>query len=107
MDGNTGRRSPPDLSESRLSAARIDVKPLGARMLMVKTLPIPESAKRDGQLTLGGSANTRALPCESGDPDVAKTLSRLICGVAFLIPRLTPCKQALHDILSDGVVVRT
>jgi hypothetical protein len=26
---------------------------------------------------------------------------------ALLIPRLTPRKQALHDILTDGVAVRT
>jgi uncharacterized RDD family membrane protein YckC/phage FluMu protein Com len=37
---------------------------------------------------------------------LAKVLSLLICGVGYLMPLLTPHRQALHDILTDAVVVR-
>lgn len=36
---------------------------------------------------------------------LAKALSLLICGVGFLMPLLTPWKQALHDKLTDTIVV--
>jgi len=37
---------------------------------------------------------------------LAKILSLMICGVGYLMPLLTPHRQALHDILTDAVVVR-
>jgi uncharacterized RDD family membrane protein YckC/phage FluMu protein Com len=36
---------------------------------------------------------------------LAKGLSLLICGVGFIMPLLTPRKQALHDLMVDAVVV--
>jgi uncharacterized RDD family membrane protein YckC/phage FluMu protein Com len=36
---------------------------------------------------------------------LAKLLSLLICGVGYLMPLLTLRKQALHDVLTDAVVV--
>jgi uncharacterized RDD family membrane protein YckC len=36
---------------------------------------------------------------------LAKTLSLLICGLGFLMPLMTPWKQALHDKLTDSIVV--
>jgi uncharacterized RDD family membrane protein YckC len=38
---------------------------------------------------------------------LAKILSLLICGVGFIMPLLTPRKQALHDLMVDAVVVLT
>jgi uncharacterized RDD family membrane protein YckC len=37
---------------------------------------------------------------------LAKVLSFLICGIGYVMPLLTPHRQALHDILTDAVVVR-
>ncbi len=37
---------------------------------------------------------------------LGKILSLLICGIGFVMPLLTPRKQALHDLLTDSVVVR-
>jgi uncharacterized RDD family membrane protein YckC len=37
---------------------------------------------------------------------LAKVASAVICGVGFIMPLLTPRKQALHDILVDAVVIR-
>jgi uncharacterized RDD family membrane protein YckC len=36
---------------------------------------------------------------------LAKALSLLTCGVGFIMPLLTPWKQALHDKLTDTIVV--
>jgi uncharacterized RDD family membrane protein YckC len=36
---------------------------------------------------------------------LAKVLSLLTCGVGFIMPLLTPWKQALHDKLTDTIVV--
>ncbi len=36
---------------------------------------------------------------------LAKGLSFLICGVGFIMPLLTLRRQALHDVLTDAVVV--
>ena len=36
---------------------------------------------------------------------VAKLLSLLICGMGFIMPLLTPRRQALHDLMTDAVVV--
>jgi uncharacterized RDD family membrane protein YckC len=38
---------------------------------------------------------------------LAKLLSVLICGMGFIMPLLTPRKQALHDLMTDAVVVVT
>jgi uncharacterized RDD family membrane protein YckC len=38
---------------------------------------------------------------------VAKLASALICGMGFIMPLLTPKKQALHDLMTDAVVVAT
>jgi uncharacterized RDD family membrane protein YckC len=35
----------------------------------------------------------------------AKVLSLVICGMGFIMPLLTPKKQALHDLMTDVVVV--
>ncbi len=37
---------------------------------------------------------------------LAKVLSLLICGVGYIMPLLTLRRQALHDVLTDAVVVR-
>jgi len=36
---------------------------------------------------------------------LAKILSLMICGVGFIMPLLTLRRQALHDVLTDAVVV--
>lgn len=38
---------------------------------------------------------------------LAKVLSLMICGVGYIMPLLTLRRQALHDVLTDAVVVRT
>jgi uncharacterized RDD family membrane protein YckC len=36
---------------------------------------------------------------------LAKLASLAICGMGFVMPLLTPKKQALHDLMTDAVVV--
>ena len=36
---------------------------------------------------------------------LAKLLSLLICGMGFVLPLLTARRQALHDLLTDAVVI--
>jgi uncharacterized RDD family membrane protein YckC len=36
---------------------------------------------------------------------LAKLASLAICGMGFITPLLTPKKQALHDLMTDAVVV--
>jgi uncharacterized RDD family membrane protein YckC len=38
---------------------------------------------------------------------LAKLVSAAICGMGFIMPLLTPKKQALHDLITDSVVVLT
>ena len=38
---------------------------------------------------------------------LAKVASLAICGMGFVMPLLTPKKQALHDLMTDAVVVLT
>jgi uncharacterized RDD family membrane protein YckC len=37
---------------------------------------------------------------------LAKIASVMICGVGLFMPLLTPRRQALHDLLTDSVVIR-
>ncbi len=36
---------------------------------------------------------------------LAKLVSAAICGMGYIMPLLTPKKQALHDLITDAVVV--
>jgi uncharacterized RDD family membrane protein YckC len=57
-----------------------------------------------GLIVCGADGRRLTLP-RAAIRTVAKVLSLLICGVGFLMPLLTPLKQALHDKLTDTIVV--
>jgi uncharacterized RDD family membrane protein YckC len=62
--------------------------------------------KRLVGISVCGSDGRRLSFPRAGVRTVAKIGSFLICGVGFLMPLLTPRKQALHDLLTDAVVIR-
>jgi uncharacterized RDD family membrane protein YckC/phage FluMu protein Com len=61
--------------------------------------------KRIMRIIVCGSDGRRLTFPRSAIRTLAKGLSLLICGVGFLMPLLTPWKQALHDKLTDTLVV--
>jgi uncharacterized RDD family membrane protein YckC len=62
-----------------------------------------------GKRTLGmfvcGADGRRLTFARSAIRTLAKLVSLAICGMGFVTPLLTPKKQAVHDLLTDAVVV--
>jgi uncharacterized RDD family membrane protein YckC len=52
-----------------------------------------------------GADGRRLTFARAGIRTLAKLLSFAICGMGFVMPLLTPKKQALHDLMTDAVVV--
>jgi uncharacterized RDD family membrane protein YckC len=52
-----------------------------------------------------GADGRRLTFARAGIRTLAKLLSLAICGMGFVMPLLTPKKQALHDLMTDAVVV--
>jgi uncharacterized RDD family membrane protein YckC len=57
-----------------------------------------------GLIVCGADGRRLTLP-RAAIRTLAKALSLLTCGVGFIMPLLTPWKQALHDKLTDTIVV--
>jgi uncharacterized RDD family membrane protein YckC len=62
-----------------------------------------------GKRTLGmivcGADGRRLTFARAAIRTLAKLASLAICGMGFIMPLLTPKKQALHDLMTDAVVV--
>ena len=58
-----------------------------------------------GIIVCGSDGRRLTLP-RAAIRTLAKILSAMICGIGYIMPLLTPQRQALHDILTDAVVVR-
>jgi len=61
--------------------------------------------KRLMKIIVCGSDGRRLSLPRAAIRTLAKGLSFLICGVGFIMPLLTLRRQALHDVLTDAVVV--
>jgi uncharacterized RDD family membrane protein YckC len=61
--------------------------------------------KRVMRIIVCGSDGRRLNFPRAAIRTLGKGLSFLICGVGFLMPLFTPWKQALHDKLTDTIVV--
>lgn len=61
--------------------------------------------KRLMKIVVCGSDGRRLSFPRAAIRTLAKVLSLLMCGVGFLMPLLTLRKQALHDVLTDVVLV--
>jgi uncharacterized RDD family membrane protein YckC len=61
--------------------------------------------KRVMRIMVCGSDGRRLTFPRAAIRTLAKALSLLMCGVGFIMPLLTPWKQALHDKLTDTIVV--
>jgi uncharacterized RDD family membrane protein YckC/phage FluMu protein Com len=59
-----------------------------------------------GMIVCGADGRRLTFP-RAAIRTVAKLASALICGMGFIMPLLTPKKQALHDLMTDAVVVAT
>lgn len=62
--------------------------------------------KRSVGIAVCGSDGRRLTLPRAAIRTLAKILSVAICGVGLVMPLLTARKQALHDVLTDAVVVR-
>jgi len=61
--------------------------------------------KRALGLIVCGADGRRLTFARAAIRTLAKLASIAICGMGFVMPLLTPKKQALHDLLTDAVVV--
>jgi uncharacterized RDD family membrane protein YckC len=59
-----------------------------------------------GMIVCGADGRRLTFP-RAAVRTLAKLASLLICGMGFVMPLLTPKKQALHDLMTDAVVVST
>jgi uncharacterized RDD family membrane protein YckC len=59
-----------------------------------------------GMIVCGADGRRLTFP-RAAVRTLAKLASLLICGMGFVMPLLTPKKQALHDLMTDAVVVAT
>jgi uncharacterized RDD family membrane protein YckC/phage FluMu protein Com len=57
-----------------------------------------------GMIVCGGDGRRLTFP-RAAIRTLAKLASLAICGMGYIMPLLTPKKQALHDLMTDAVVV--